>query len=309
MIDRFTGDAGKTNLIDALLQQKIVAGDRAVAEKIAASGELVPFEAGETIIEQDGDDDDVFFIINGEINIIVNDQHLKTRQRGTVVGEMAAIDSTARRSATVKSASDVMTFKLSAENFKSAGESSVKFWQNLTQLVAERLRERSRFHLAPNPSPIMFMGSSVEGLEIAQEIQAGLKHDPMIVRLWTTNGVFRPSEYSMEDLMQQVDTADFALFVFGPDDKISCREEEHLVPRDNVILEMGLFVGRLGRERVFMVQDADVDLKIPTDLLGINPITYKSKPGCSVADVVGTVCTDVRREVKSKGVVTHRIRV
>ena len=106
-----------------------------------------------------------------------------------------------------------------------------------------------------------------------------------------------------------VSVADFALFVFGPDDKISHRHDDYMVPRDNVIFEMGLFIGRLGRERVFMVKDADVDLKIPTDLLGVNPITYKCKLGCELSDVVGTVCTDLKKVISSKGVVTHRMRV
>jgi CRP/FNR family cyclic AMP-dependent transcriptional regulator len=309
MIGRFTGDTGKKNLIDALIQQKILAGDRAVAERIASNGEVVQFNDGETIVEQDGCDDVVFFIINGKSEVFVNHQHVATREGGTVVGEMAAIDPAARRSATLKAANVVTALKISGDQFRAAGDSSPRFWRHVAQLVGDRLRERSKFHMPANPTPIMFMGSSEEGLKVAQEIEASLKHDKVIIRSWTTNGVFGPSRLPVDDLIKQVDSADFAVFVFGPDDKIRFREDEHMVPRDNVIFEMGLFIGRLGRDRVFMVKDADVELKIPTDLSGVNPITYKCKPGCDLADVVGTVCTDLRKVILAKGVVTHRMRV
>lgn len=308
MIERFTGDKGKANLIDALLQQKVVANDRAVAEKLADTGDLVQFKVDETLIEQDGEDDTVFFIINGKANVFVNHQHVATRESGTVVGEMVAVDPTARRSATLKAGTVVTALKVSAESFKTAGKTSASFWRHLAVLAGDRLRERSKFHQPANKTPIMFMGSSVEGLKVAQEIESGMKHAPVIVRPWTTNGVFGPSRLPIDDLIKQVNIADFAVFVFGPDDKISYRDDEHMVPRDNVVFEMGLFIGKLGRERVFMVMDADVDLKIPTDLTGVNPITYKCKPGCDLADVIGTVCTDLRKVISSKGVVTHRMK-
>lgn len=308
-MERFAGEIGKNNVIEALLAQKIVAGDRALATRIASSGQVVEFKAGETIIEQNGGDDTVYFLINGKVDVFVNHQPVAAREGGTVVGEMAAIDPTARRSATLKASSNVIALRILAAPFIEAGGDSVTFWRHLAQLAADRLRERSRFHLPANPTPIMFVGSSVEGLPVAKEIEARLKHEDVIVRLWTTNGVFGPSGIPVEDLIKQVDQADFALFVFGPDDKIHSRKEDHAAPRDNVILEMGLFLGRLGRERVFMVKEAGVDLKIPSDLSGVNPITYKCKPGCVLADVVGTVCTDLEKVIASKGVVTHRMRI
>lgn len=308
-MERFAGETGKNNLIEALLTQKIVAGDRRLAARLASSGQVIQFNAGETIVEQGGGDDAVYFLINGKVDVFVNHQPVATREGGTVVGEMAAIDPSARRSATLKTASSVIAMKVLAASLIEAGGDSMAFWRYVAQLAGERLRERSKFHLPANPTPIMFVGSSVEGLPVAKAIEARLKHEKVIVRLWTTSGVFGPSGIPVEDLIKQVDQADFALFVFGPDDKIHSRDEDHAVPRDNIILEMGLFLGRLGRERVFMVKDEQADLKIPSDLSGVNPITYKSKPGCNIADVVGTVCTDLEGVIASKGVVTHRMKV
>jgi CRP/FNR family cyclic AMP-dependent transcriptional regulator len=308
MMSRFSGDAGKQNLIEALGQQGIVGGDRALAERLASVGTLVQFDAGATICEQDDSGNDVFFLINGSVNVFVNHQIVATRNRGTIVGEMAAVDPAARRSATVKAATSVVALRLSAAEFKGAGNDSAPFWRFLVQLTGERLRERAKFHLPANPTPIMFVGSSVEGLPIAREIEVALKHDPVLVRLWTS-GVFGPGAVPIENLLQQVEQADFALFVFGPDDRIQSRDETYAGPRDNVVFELGLFMGRLGRDRVFMARDQDVDLKIPSDLSGVNPITYKCKPGCTTSDIVGTVCTDLRKVIAAKGAVTHRMRV
>jgi predicted nucleotide-binding protein with TIR-like domain len=45
------------------------------------------------------------------------------------------------------------------------------------------------------------------------------------------------------------------------------RNDETLGPRDNIVFELGLFMGRLGRERTFIVRPASGPLKIPSDLV------------------------------------------
>jgi len=50
-----------------------------------------------------------------------------------------------------------------------------------------------------------------------------------------------------------------------------------LAPRDNVVLETGICLSLLGRERTFYVFDKNVKIKIPSDLLGVLGITYNSR--------------------------------
>src|SRR4051812_40050324 len=102
MIDRFSGDAGRPNLMEALMRQEIVANEAAVAEKLARVGQLVEFKPNETIVEQRGNDTDVYFLLSGEANVFVNLRHVATRTAGAVVGEMVATNPTALRSATLK---------------------------------------------------------------------------------------------------------------------------------------------------------------------------------------------------------------
>jgi len=309
MLNRFMGEAGRENLVEALLRQRCIGGERALAGRLAIKGEVIEFQRGDAVVEQHAGDDDVFFILSGTVEVFVNLQKVADRGVGDIVGEMVLVDPTARRSATVKAASETVVLRTVAAELEQAAQGSPSFWRYLAQVAGERLRERAKFHLPANETPIMFLGSSVEGLEAAKQIESRLEHFPVVVRAWYTRGVFGPSETALDDLIKQVDSADFAVFVFGPDDVVNSREQESTAPRDNVIFEMGLFVGRLGRERVFMVKDRNADLKIPSDLAGINPITYSEKPGGTIADAVGSACTELESAIEKKGVVSHRMRV
>lgn len=308
MMNRFTGDAGIQKLIEALAQQEIVGRERLLAERLAAAGKLVEFQPGAILCQQGSDCDDVFFIISGKVDIIVNGHVVSTRQGGQTVGELAAVDPSAGRSATVRASSATLALQVTAEHFIAAGNDSATFWRLIAQRAGARLREREKFHIPANAKSIMFVGSSVEGLPVARGIQTGLEYEKdLIVRPWFTSGVFGPSRYTVDDLCRQADEADFAAFVFGPDDRINWRDEEHEAPRDNVVFEMGLFLGRLGRERVFLVKDAGSALKLPSDLIGVNPIDYRRKDGDSLPEAIGPVCNKIIAAASAAGPVTNRM--
>jgi predicted nucleotide-binding protein len=146
----------------------------------------------------------------------------------------------------------------------------------------------------------IFIGSSTETLPIANEIQAGLAHDSFIVKVWT-NRVFGASQFFLESLEEATNSADFAVLIIGPDDKVTSRNEVLDAPRDNVVFELGLFIGALGRKRVFFVIPKGAQLKIPTDLLGVNPITYSLSDPEELASQLGPVCTELRRSIINLG--------
>jgi hypothetical protein len=120
--------------------------------------------------------------------------------------------------------------------------------------------------------PKVFIGSSSEGLEIAYALQSNLENDGEIT-VWTQD-VFRPSEFVLESLLKQLDTADVGIFVFSPDDTVVIRGGEHPAVRDNVILEVGLYVGRLGRDRCFIVLPRGSNPRLPSDLLGVTILNF-----------------------------------
>ncbi len=74
--------------------------------------------------------------------------------------------------------------------------------------------------------------------------------------------------------MCELEKHDFAVLVLTPDDVTESRGASQLSPRDNVLFECGLFMGRLGRERAFIVCDKSTKLKLPSDLAGVSLIPY-----------------------------------
>jgi predicted nucleotide-binding protein len=72
------------------------------------------------------------------------------------------------------------------------------------------------------------------------------------------------------------------------------------VPRDNVVLELGMALGALGRDRALIVRPIG-DVKLPTDLLGITPILYQDGPPDTLAGRVGPVVTAVKNAVARLG--------
>jgi CRP/FNR family transcriptional regulator, cyclic AMP receptor protein len=113
---------------------------------------------------------------------------------------------------------------------------------------------------------------------------------------------FRAGGIAFDSLAQVAGGADFAAFVISPDDTVLSRENEQLAPRDNVVFELGLFMGQLARERVFIVKEQHTDIKIPSDLLGITPVTYVMKPGCPIEAAIAPACHEIRKAITKLGV-------
>ena len=122
--------------------------------------------------------------------------------------------------------------------------------------------------------PRVFIGSSTEGLPIAYALQNNLERDAEVT-VWEQN-VFKPSQYILESLLKQLESTDFGIFVFSPDDLVRIRGQEQAAVRDNVIFEFGLFVGHLGRQSSVMLLPKGETLRMPSDLLGVNVLKFDS---------------------------------
>jgi len=118
----------------------------------------------------------------------------------------------------------------------------------------------------------VFIGSSSEGKKFAIAVQVALQPDAEVT-IWD-QGVFETGQTSIENLNAALSRFDFAVLILTPDDLVQYRSTEVSGPRDNVIFELGLFMGRLGRDRTFILQQAGSDLKIPTDLAGVTTDSY-----------------------------------
>jgi hypothetical protein len=150
--------------------------------------------------------------------------------------------------------------------------------------------------------PNIFIASSSEGLNIVNAVQTGLlqKMDQKIVlRPWTRE--FDLSKTYIESLEKQSGEIDFALIVMTPDDITTSRKLKKPAPRDNVVFELGLFMGTLGRERCFIIHEDLPKLKLPTDLLGIMAATYKPAASKSLKAVLDKACSQVSERIIKLG--------
>ena len=293
MINRFRAIENRDRLISALRKQTILHDHETLSNELADQAELLQFENGEKLIIQDGADDDIYFILAGRLSIVVNGREVAIRKSGEHVGEMALIDPSARRSASVVAIEQTVVAKISEVSFRLLANKYPRVWQLIATELAKRLQQRNRLVTSKNPRPVLFVGSSKESLPIARAIRSNFDHDDFGVNLWTDR-VFGASQFPIIDLEKQVKAADFAVLVLGPDDEVKSRTEKFDAPRDNVILELGLFIGALSHERTFMVIPRDCDIKIPTDLSGITSLSYKSDDSNELIALLGSVCDELR---------------
>jgi CRP/FNR family cyclic AMP-dependent transcriptional regulator len=112
----------------------------------------------------------------------------------------------------------------------------------------------------------------------------------------------------------------------GPDDQVVSRGTTMDAPRDNVIFELGLFMGAIARARTFLleptgtignrnagriraaiawvrgllIKPGGVEVKLPSDLKGINTLRFVSGTG-DLAAAVGPVVAELAEIIKASG--------
>jgi Predicted nucleotide-binding protein containing TIR-like domain len=153
--------------------------------------------------------------------------------------------------------------------------------------------------------PTLFAGSSSESLDVAYAAQKNLE-DVAEVVVWT-QGIFELSRSYLESLLEALEDTDFGLFIFGADDLIRIRDTEVPTARDNVVFELGLFTGRLGRDRTFILMPkSSVGFHLPTDLLGVSTATFQppSRPDRLQA-ALGPACHDIRQAIRKHTVLRN----
>jgi len=300
MIERFEGDTNRKNLIEALKKQSIIRDDEILANNIADFIELIEFNKDDNIIVEGEADNDLYFIFSGRVSILINGREVAIRGVGDHVGEMALIDVSAVRSASVAAIEKTVVGKITESDFTNIADKNPRLWRLIALNLGDRLRQRKLLVNEKNARPVVFIGSSCESLPIGREIQSCFQYDNFVVRLWTDN-VFQASDFPIESLTSQVESSDFAILVLSPDDKVISRGEEKNSPRDNLIFELGLFMGSLTRQRTFIIIPRNLDVKIPSDLLGLTVLKYNQGKEEDLNSRIAPICNELRKIFKEKG--------
>lgn len=155
------------------------------------------------------------------------------------------------------------------------------------------------------PKPALFIGSSSEGVEFARAARQALD-EAAEVTLWNED-FFDPGKTFIERLVEAVAQFDFALLVLTADDVVQSRAAELFGPRDNVLFELGLFMGRLGRPRTFILHQRRGDFKMPSDLAGVTTLSFDwPRDDGSHRRAVGTATDKIARIVRNLGFAESR---
>ena len=301
MINRFYGIENRDRLISTIRQQTIIHDNENLSIELANQSEILQFEPEEGLITQGGADNDIYFILAGRVSIVVNGREIAIRESGEHIGEMALIDPSATRSASAVAIEQTVVAKISETSFRPLANECPRVWQLIATELAKRLQQRNRLVASTNPRPVVFIGSSTESLPVARAIRSNFDHDDFVVNLWTDR-VFGPSRFPITELEKQAQEADFAVLVLGTDDLVESRNEKFDVPRDNVILELGLFIGALSHERTFMVVPRGCNIKIPSDLFGLTPLDYRLESSDDFISLLGPACDQLRDIIHKIGV-------
>jgi Predicted nucleotide-binding protein containing TIR-like domain len=151
-----------------------------------------------------------------------------------------------------------------------------------------------------NVRPAVFIGSSKEGLATAEALQVLLDYVAE-VEVWN-QGLFGLSTGTLEELVASLDRFDFAVLVVDWADTAVSRGKNKNVPRDNVLFELGLFMGRLGRARTFMVFDHTKPPDLPSDLAGVTAATYQPhKKSGNLTAALGATSTKIKQSIQRLG--------
>jgi len=119
------------------------------------------------------------------------------------------------------------------------------------------------------------------------------------VEPWSRSDLFVPGSYTLPTLLNQVKISDFAILILSPDDETITRNKHFLTARDNVLIELGLFINGLDLKRTFVVLAEAI--KTPSDLMGLTVLVYdnevaKTNPTKALQTVVATLRNQIRTQ-------------
>lgn len=120
----------------------------------------------------------------------------------------------------------------------------------------------------------IFVASSYDALDKAVKIENILKEMKDVkVNCWFRFPGFRAGDYTLEALEKAGQEHSAGIFVFDRDDELAASKDGcSYLPRDNVVMELGLFCGNVGHKSIAICLVPGV--YVPSDLKGLTHIPY-----------------------------------
>ncbi len=142
--------------------------------------------------------------------------------------------------------------------------------------------------------PTLFIGSSGRGLPVAELVKKHLS-DFADCKIWNED-VFDYGKATFETLMELLSFFEYGVMVGTADDYTeSSKGTKDMETRDNVLFELGLFYGRLGREKVFFMKERGA--KTPSDLHGITLPDFTALDAPDLETQIQQGCERIKKQI------------
>jgi CRP-like cAMP-binding protein len=104
-----------------------------------SSTDFLTFTPGQIVFKAGDPGDVMYSVIEGEVEIVINDQVVDTTGPGGIIGEMAIVDSSPR-SATVRAKTDCKLVPINLKRFEFLVQEAPGFAVKVMRIMAERIR-------------------------------------------------------------------------------------------------------------------------------------------------------------------------
>jgi len=166
------------------------------------------------------------------------------------------------------------------DKYRNAWEAGKKKLVNLIETMIEEIKTfpivsgdtQSKSEVDKSYQKIFIVhGHDNEMVQTVARFVSKLGFEPIILREQPNQG--RTIIEKFEDFSD----VDFALVLLSPDDEGKSIEEEilHKRPRQNVVFELGFFIGRLGRQNVVVLHREVDDFEMLSDFQGVLFESYR----------------------------------
>ncbi len=148
----------------------------------------------------------------------------------------------------------------------------------------------------------LFIGSSKEGLSIAQNVKKRIEAEFgswISPEIWNEEGIFKLNNNTLDTLAQKARSSEYGILIATSDDWVVSRKLLKKGIRDNVLLELGMFVGSLGLSRAFVLVESKV--KLPSDYSGISIPFFERKNPKSLDEAISSILNLISATENSVG--------
>lgn len=106
-----------------------------------------------------------------------------------------------------------------------------------------------------------------------------------------------PNDYTIDRFERTLSPEDYGVIILTTEDlTLDPHENQYIIKDYNLIFQLGLLVGKLSRKKCFIITPAKKKVKLPTDIVGVTPITYN--PSRNIDEALETPSIKISNRVK-----------